>query len=80
MLLWQPVRTVVSARSSGIVRVVRLVVARCSVDYSGRLDVHLDSAIRLLIVKADGSLSIHSEFGVKSLNWMSAPRASKTGR
>ncbi len=52
---------------------MRLVVARCSVDYSGRLDAHLPLATRLLIVKSDGSLSIHSESGFKPLNWMSPP-------
>jgi RecB family endonuclease NucS len=52
---------------------VRLVVARCSVNYSGRLDAHLPEAVRLLIVKSDGSISIHSESGFKPLNWMSPP-------
>ena len=40
---------------------VRLVIARCSVDYAGRLTAHLPSALRLLIVKADGSVLVHSE-------------------
>ncbi len=39
---------------------VRLVIARCSVDYAGRLDAHLPEAGRLLLIKADGSLSIHA--------------------
>ena len=38
---------------------MRLVIARCSVDYVGRLDAHLPMADRLLIVKADGSVSVH---------------------
>jgi hypothetical protein len=53
---------------------VRLVIARCSVDYVGRLIAHLPSALRLLIVKADGSVLVHSESGsYKPLNWMSPP-------
>jgi endonuclease len=53
---------------------VRLVIARCSVDYSGRLTAHLPSAPRLLIVKADGSVLVHSDGGsYKPLNWMSPP-------
>jgi endonuclease len=50
-----------------------LVVARCSVDYSGRLDAHLPMATRLLIVKADGTFLIHADAGSKALNWMSPP-------
>jgi hypothetical protein len=50
-----------------------LVVARCSVDYSGRLDAHLPAAVRLLMVKADGTVLIHSDAGSKALNWMSPP-------
>jgi len=52
---------------------MRLVIARCSVDYTGRLGTHLPLATRLLILKSDGSLSIHSETGFKPLNWMSPP-------
>jgi len=53
---------------------VRLVIARCSVDYVGRLTAHLPSALRLLIVKADGSVLVHSDGGsYKPLNWMSPP-------
>jgi RecB family endonuclease NucS len=56
------------------VRFVRLVIARCSVDYVGRLTAHLPSALRLLIVKADGSVLVHSDGGsYKPLNWMSPP-------
>ena len=53
---------------------MRLVVARCSVDYAGRLTAHLPSAVRLLLVKADGSVSVHADGGAyKPLNWMSPP-------
>jgi RecB family endonuclease NucS len=53
---------------------VRLVIARCSVDYVGRLTAHLPSAMRLLLVKADGSVSVHADGGAyKPLNWMSPP-------
>jgi endonuclease len=53
---------------------MRLVIARCSVDYAGRLSAHLASALRLLIVKADGSVLVHSDGGsYKPLNWMSPP-------
>jgi RecB family endonuclease NucS len=50
------------------------VVARCSVDYVGRLTAHLPPAVRLLMVKADGSVSIHADDrAYKPLNWMSPP-------
>jgi RecB family endonuclease NucS len=53
---------------------MRLVIAQCSVDYAGRLAAHLPTARRLLIVKADGSVLIHSDGGsYKPLNWMSPP-------
>jgi endonuclease len=53
---------------------VRLVIARCSVDYAGRLSAHLPLATRLLIVKADGSVLVHSDGGsYKPLNWMPPP-------
>ncbi|MGI8626124.1 MAG: endonuclease NucS [Geodermatophilaceae bacterium] len=53
---------------------MRLVVARCTVDYVGRLTAHLPSALRLLLVKADGSVSIHADDrAYKPLNWMSPP-------
>jgi RecB family endonuclease NucS len=55
---------------------VRVVIARCSVDYQGRLQAHLPLATRLLLVKADGSVLIHSDGGsYKPLNWMSPPCA-----
>jgi RecB family endonuclease NucS len=54
--------------------VVRLVIARCSVDYIGRLTAHLPSALRLLLVKSDGSVSVHADDrAYKPLNWMSPP-------
>ena len=53
---------------------MRLVIARCSVDYAGRLNAHLPTATRLLVHKGDGSLLIHSDGGsYKPLNWMSPP-------
>jgi len=55
---------------------VRLVIAKCSVDYDGRLSAHLPLATRLLLVKADGSVLVHSDGGsYKPLNWMSPPCA-----
>lgn len=53
---------------------MRLVIARCSVDYVGRLTAHLPPATRLLLVKADGSVLVHADGGsYKPLNWMSPP-------
>ena len=53
---------------------MRLVIARCSVEYAGRLSTHLPSAVRLLLVKADGSVLVHADYGgYKPVNWMSAP-------
>ena len=53
---------------------MRLIVARCSVRYSGRLDAHLPEALRLIMVKADGSVLIHADAGgYKPLNWMTPP-------
>ena len=53
---------------------MRLVVARCQVDYAGRLTAHLPMATRLIMVKNDGSVLIHSDGGsYKPLNWMSPP-------
>jgi len=53
---------------------MRLVIARCSVDYSGRLAAHLPAATRLIMVKADGCVAIHADGGAyKPLNWMNAP-------
>ncbi len=53
---------------------MRLVIARCSVDYAGRLSAHLPMATRLIMVKADGCVAIHADGGAyKPLNWMNAP-------
>ncbi len=53
---------------------MRLVIARCTVDYNGRLSAHLPEAIRLIMVKADGCVAIHADGGAyKPLNWMNAP-------
>ena len=53
---------------------MRLVVARCSVDYAGRLSAHLPVATRLLLLKGDGSVLVHSDaLSYKPLNWMSPP-------
>ncbi|MGB3673589.1 MAG: endonuclease NucS [Candidatus Nanopelagicales bacterium] len=55
---------------------MRLVVATCSVDYVGKLSAHLPTATRLLLVKADGSVSVHADDrAYKPLNWMSPPCA-----
>jgi endonuclease len=53
---------------------MRLVVARCTVEYTGRLRATLTSAVRLVMVKADGCVAIHADGGAyKPLNWMNAP-------
>jgi endonuclease len=53
---------------------VRIVIARCQVDYAGRLTAHLPLATRVIMVKADGSVLVHSDGGsYKPLNWMSPP-------
>jgi RecB family endonuclease NucS len=53
---------------------MRLVVARCTVDYAGRLTAHLPLATRLVMVKADGCVAVHADGGAyKPLNWMNAP-------
>jgi RecB family endonuclease NucS len=53
---------------------VRLVVARCSVDYAGRLSAHLPLGTRLLVLKNDGSVLVHADtLSYKPLNWMSPP-------
>jgi endonuclease len=63
-----------SAGRSLELAVVRLIIARCSVDYAGRLSAHLPLATRLIMVKADSSVLVHSDGGsYKPLNWMSPP-------
>ncbi len=53
---------------------MRLVIARCSVDYAGRLTAHLPPAVRVIMVKADGCVAVHADGGAyKPLNWMNAP-------
>jgi RecB family endonuclease NucS len=53
---------------------MRLIVARCSVNYSGRLSAVLAESVRLIIVKADGSVLVHADAGgYKPLNWMTPP-------
>jgi RecB family endonuclease NucS len=59
---------------------VRLVIARCQVDYAGRLTAHLPMATRLIMVKGDGSVLVHSDGGsYKPLNWMSPPCTLREG-
>ncbi|WP_370289933.1 endonuclease NucS [Nocardioides sp.] len=59
---------------------MRLVVARCQVDYAGRLSAHLPMATRVLMLKADGSVLVHSDGGsYKPLNWMSPPCTLREG-
>ncbi len=53
---------------------MRLIVARCTVDYSGRLSAHLPEALRLLMIKGDGSVMVHADTGgYKPQNWMTPP-------
>ena len=53
---------------------MRLIVARCSVEYSGRLSARLPKALRLVMLKADGSVLVHADAGgYKPLNWMTPP-------
>ena len=55
---------------------MRLMIARCSIDYSGRLTTHLAQSTRLLMFKADGTFMVWSDHGsqsVKPLNWMTPP-------
>ena len=53
---------------------MRILVARCTVDYQGRLAAHLAEAVRLIMVKADGSIAVHADGGAyKPLNWMNPP-------
>src|SRR3954471_24453520 len=55
---------------------MRLLVARCSVDYTRRLTARLPEALRLIMIKADGSVLVHADTGgYKPLNWMTPPTA-----
>ncbi len=59
---------------------MRLVIARCQIDYAGRLTAHLPMATRLIMVKNDGSVLVHSDGGsYKPLNWMSPPARLREG-
>ena len=59
---------------AGRVATMRLLVARCEVTYTGRLTAVLPEAVRLLVVKADGSVLVHDDAGgYKPLNWMTPP-------
>ena len=59
---------------------MRLVIARCQIDYAGRLTAHLPMATRLIMVKNDGSVLVHSDGGsYKPLNWMSPPCTVREG-
>src|SRR3954468_24331907 len=59
---------------------MRLVIARCTVDYNGRLSAHLPEAIRLIMVKADGCVAVHADGGAyKPLNWMMSPNFLEEG-
>lgn len=61
-------------RAYGTVDAVRVVIGECQVDYGGRLTAHLPMARRLILVKADGSVSVHADDrAYKPLNWMSPP-------
>src|SRR5947207_8565991 len=53
---------------------MRLIVARCEVTYTGRLNAHLPESTRLLMIKADGSVLVHADAGgYRPLNWMTPP-------
>jgi RecB family endonuclease NucS len=59
---------------------MRLLVARCSVRYSGRLDAALGESLRLIIFKSDGSVLVHADAGgYKPLNWMTPPTVIEEG-
>src|SRR5215470_5851592 len=59
---------------------MRLIVARCSVEYSGRLSARLPEALRLVMIKADGSVLVHADAGgYKPLNWMTPPTVVEEG-
>ena len=59
---------------------MRLVIARCEVDYSGRLSAYLPMATRLIMVKADGCVAVHADGGAyKPLNWMNSPNLLEEG-
>ena len=62
--------------TASVAATMRLLVARCSATYAGRLSSTLTSAVRLVMVKADGCVAIHADVGAyKPLNWMNAPNS-----
>ena len=64
----------------GRLRAVRLIVARCEVTYSGRLNAFLPESTRLLMLKDDGSVLVHADAGgYKPLNWMTPPTVIEDG-
>ena len=72
--VWPPAQGDPSARRDKNEAPMRLVVAACSVEFRGRLSARLPPARRLIMVKADGSVSVHSDGGAyKPLNWMTPP-------
>ena len=59
---------------------MRLIVARCEVTYTGRLNAHLPESTRLLMLKADGSVLVHADAGgYRPLNWMTPPTVIEEG-
>ena len=69
--------------SLATVPVVRLIVARCEARYTGRLDTFLPEALRLVMIKSDGSVMIHADDtgGYKPQNWMTPrPRSRRSRR
>jgi RecB family endonuclease NucS len=54
---------------------MRVLIARCAVQYSGRLHTTLQEAVRAIIIKADGSVTVHSDDGYRAINWMTRPTA-----
>jgi RecB family endonuclease NucS len=62
---------------------VRLIIARCSIEYTGRLSTHLPEAVRLLMIKSDGTFMVWSDGGgqkVKPQNWMTPPTVIEEGK
>jgi endonuclease len=73
-LVKRPTRPVPSARGATVPVPMRLIVARCEVRYSGRLSAVLPEALRLIMVKSDGSVMVHADHGgYKPSNWMTPP-------
>src|SRR5205814_7521172 len=73
-LLSFPTRRSSDLERGSRLRGVRLIVASCEVTYSGRVSAVLPEAVRLLILKGDGSVLVHDDAGgYKPLNWMTAP-------